>query len=633
MKSIIRLFKAVPIASKVWKEQKDFSNVLLKATIEKGFIFTPEVAYNYSEKQLLEIIKLVETEVGLTGAQMNSSFHKSWAKVKDSTMFQLVIEQIIHYITTYGFEYLGIYNKNTVYIPDEQLKIPELKDGITLTVIKGYTKPELKSKLLDLLNTGIALGEDTIKDVVDVALFTEVNETEIEQVRNKETKAILYDYLGKVPENPIEFLRFMVYKSTDKTLLIKNKSTFEEIKSKKNINVLRYFIQYRQKHGLEPLAQIFFRFKPLFLAFKTNSGMKPIINRIRKLADVHHVPMKEDYLNSITAKITKGELIDGEELKKELAKVNTFRKVRLAYALNYRTNDVDSILYKIRNGKGYAKDFSFDDKDSAKEILDRIVMHSIIDDVKRNVNGKKIYIPENIVYALPTTEKQFTGDFPSGTYITMPKDMIFGVHWDNIDDHRIDLDLSLISPTSGKIGWDVSYRTEERDIMFSGDLTDAPAPNGASELFYVSKQSNSIAIMLVNYYNYDEDVEVPFKILVARKGSAGFKQHYMVNPNELLCVAKSKINQKQKILGIAVALPKECRFYFSEVNIGRSITSSNNKYTEQSRKYLYNFYTNAISLNEVLRLAGAEMVADKADADIDLSPETLEKDKIINLLR
>jgi len=238
------------------------------------------VVYNYSERELVELITKIEKEVGLTGKQMNSSFHKSWTKIRDSSMFQLVIEQIFHYITTYGYERLGIYDKDSVYIPNEQLDVPELEGGITLTIIKGYTKKELKQKLLDLLNRGIALGEDTIKDVVDVALFVDINEDEIEQVRNKETKVILYDYLGKFPEIPVEFLRFVVYKSTKQTLLIKNKDLIEKIKSEQNIDVLRLFRQYRDKYGLDVLAQIFFRFKPLFLAFKTNSGLKPIINRI-----------------------------------------------------------------------------------------------------------------------------------------------------------------------------------------------------------------------------------------------------------------------------------------------------------------------------------------------------------------
>jgi len=548
-------------------------------------------------------------------------------------MFQLVIEQLFHYITTYGYEYLGIYDKDSVYIPNEKLEIPKLKNGITLTVIKGYTKKELKEKLLELLKRGIALKEDTIKDVVDVALLVDISDKEIERIRNKETKAILYDYLGKFPENPIEFLRFVIYKSTKKTLLIKDKETIEKIKSEQNIDVLRLFRKYRDEYGLERLAEIFFRFKPLFLAFKTNSGLKPIINKIRKLANAHHIPMKRDFLNDVTRKIKNKERLPEWVLKKELERVNVFRKIRLAYALNFRTRDVDSILYKIRNGKGYATDFSFDNKDEAKRIYD-IVLEFIIKDIACNVKGKRIYIPENIVYSLPATEKQFTGNIPSGSYVVIPKDMIVGVHWNNVKDNRIDLDLSMINPKVGKIGWDSAYRNDEKTILFSGDLTDA-SKDGASELFYVAKQTNQSFIILINYYNFSENIEVPFKILVATKDDKQFTEmgHYMVNPNNVVCISKTKINKRQKMLGLIDLSPNECRFYFSEINIGKGISARGKKYVENSRRYLYDFCTNAISLNDILVLAGAKIIIERDNADIDLSPENLEKDTIISLLK
>jgi len=625
MKSTIRLFKALPISS---KRRKKCSDRLLRLTIEKGFIFSPTVVYNYSEIELIRLIGILEKEIGLSGKQMNSTFHKSWTKVRDSPLFQLVVEQLLHYITTYGFERMGIYSKDSVYIPNEELEVPELDEGITLTVIKGYTKKELKKKLLDLLIQGIALSEDTIKDVVDVALYVDFNEEDIEKIRNRETKIVLYDYLGKFPEHPIEFLRFIVYKSTKGTLLIKDNTTIEKIKSEQNIDVLRLFREYRDKYGLKILAQIFFRYKPLFLAFKTNSGLKPIINKIRRLADIHHIPMKEDYLNCVTAKIKNGKVIVEQELKDALKKVNTFRKIRLAYALNFRTKDVDSILYKIRNGKGYATDFSFDNKEEARRVFD-IVLESIVEDVKKNVNGKRIYIPENIVYALPATEKQFTGNFPSGTCITVPKDLIVGVHWNDVDWHRVDLDLSLLSVKTGKIGWDSSYRTEDRTILFSGDMTDAGGSNGATELFYIQKQIDNSLIVLVNYFNFNKEIKVPFKILMAKEHPVS--KRFTVNPNNILCVAKSKVTMRQKILGLIVTSPDESKFYFSEINIGRSITSSGNEYTKHSRKYLFNYYTNTISLNQVLEQAGAEIVRSKDNVDIDLSPENLEKDKIIML--
>jgi hypothetical protein len=57
------------------------------------------------------------------------------------------------------------------------------------------------------------------------------------------------------------------------------------------------------------------------------------------------------------------------------------------------------------------------------------------------------------------------------------------------------------------------------------------------------------------------------------------------------------------------------------------------KYVANSRKYLFHFYENAISLNEVLKKAGAKLVHDKEKCDIDLSPEVISKDSIINLLK
>jgi len=247
------------------------------------------------------------------------------------------------------------------------------------------------------------------------------------------------------------------------------------------------------------------------------------------------------------------------------------------------------------------------------------------------VAGKRIYIPDHIHYALPATEKQFTGNFPSGTYVSIPKDIIFGINWGNVKGHVIDLDLSLISPTEGKIGWDASYKTE--NILFSGDITDARGPNGATELFYVKRQKKEAQILFVNYYNFEEKVEVPFKIIVAQERVSNWGENYMVNPNNLIAVSNSKIIQKEKILGLLVTTFDECKFYFTETSVGTSITSSSSPVAEHSRKYLFGFYENAIDLKDILIKAGAKIVDKKDGGDIDLSPEGLAKDSILNLLR
>ncbi len=214
----------------------------------------------------------------------------------------------------------------------------------------------------------------------------------------------------------------------------------------------------------------------------------------------------------------------------------------MAYALHYRTQRPDSILYKIRNGKGYATSFNLNQGDY--QTIKKIVVDSIIKDISKNVKGKKIFIPDYITYALPATEKQFTGYFPSGTCITIPKDMIFGINWENVGKQRIDLDLSLVN-SDIKVGWDAYYRTKNREIMFSGDMTSAPPPYGATELFYVKRQALNSYILFVNFYNFRKEVDVPLKIIIAHENPRNFGKNYMVNPNNVLAIAKTTINQKE----------------------------------------------------------------------------------------
>lgn len=654
MESTIKLFKAVPV-TRSNKNKKPTSLAVamcLEKTAKYGFVLAPEVISNYSNTD--ELIKKVVSILGLSSAQMNSSFHKSWKKIRDSNLETLIVEQLAHYMTTYGRENHGeyaeekglqwgisnlpnkianlkdfIYNDvNYVYIPNEVLNIPKTDlETIKLTIIKGYTPEELQEKLLKLLESGIALKEETIKSAVEVALFLGL--TDFERVKNKEVKAALYDFSGLIPENPIEFLRFVIYKATSKTLLIKSKEVIKELESCNNLNITKLFMEYEKQYGLEELSTIFYRFKPIFLALRTNVKMKKIVNKLRRLAVKNHQPMAEDYLNTVTNRISKNNLFNYEELAVALNKANTFRKIRLAYALQYRTNEnVESILYRIRNGKGYATEFTFGAKENAQAVLN-VVLDSIADDVRKNVKGKSIFIPSFIDYSLPATEKMFTGYFPSGTSVSVPKDMVLGIYWNNIDGNRIDLDFSLLE-NGNKIGWNGYWNFNTGDILYSGDQTDAT--HGASEIFYVKKQVEKSFIVMVNLYNHGySDEAVPFKLFV---GSEAMKDttKYMVNQNTIIASTEDKITKNQKTVGLLTTSKNGSKFYYAESMLGVSRASRNSNTSEHIRKYLTDFYTNSISLEEILIRAGAKMVTTQEKADINLSPEVLEKDTIINLL-
>ncbi len=639
MRSTIRLFKCVPVkdATKI-DVDTGMQARFLEETIQHGFVLAPQILANYTERELEAVIATVVDEIGLSGVQLNSSFHKSWIKIHDAPINQLVMEQLVHYFTTYGFERRGIYDKDSVYIPRESLAIPEIsgfEDGLPLTVIKGWPKDEIMDRLMDLLASGIALKDSTLEDVVNVAIYLDVDETQISRVKNKEARVMLYDHLDKIPGDPVEFLRLVLYKATKKTLLIKSDKVIKDIKASANLQLVKSFQKYDDEHGFKKLAGIFNRFKPLFLAFKTNAKLKQQVNVISKLSKKHHVPMPEDYLNQVTARMKKGIEIVPSELQAHLAKVNVFRKARLAYALKFREEDPVSIMYKVRNGTAFSKEFKFPEPNVVQRVLE-MVIGSIVSDL-RHLAGKKIYIPGNIVYALPSTEKQFTGDIPSGSFVDVDGAMIAGVHWQNVDTHRVDLDLSLLNAGS-KIGWDGAYRDMQGEggILFSGDMTDA-SDEGAAEMFYITRQDAGNYILSLNYYNREKDVQVPFTIFVATSEQLDYlPSDHVVNPNSIVCKAVSKMDRSQKVLGLMAITDRYTRFHFSEAYIGNTASVQSKDYMRHALNYFTSFYTNPVSLNDILQQAGAIIITNKerrGECDVDLSLENVDKGTFLNILK
>ncbi len=143
------------------KTLKLFNAVLKKESVdppfvsEQGYVIEPGALWD--KKRIVEYYRQEQ----LSGNDLNKTFHKSWKKIKDSSRFELFIHQIVHYITTYGTGFQG-----EIYIPDEVLKVPDLK--LTFKVIKAYTKEEMTDKCLSLFQSGIALQEETINDVLTV---------------------------------------------------------------------------------------------------------------------------------------------------------------------------------------------------------------------------------------------------------------------------------------------------------------------------------------------------------------------------------------------------------------------------------------------------------------------------------
>jgi hypothetical protein len=398
--STLRLFNAIQVND---KNNNYFDESIFKRTIQNGYILDSAI---HSTDTLLN---KVEKIVGISGEKANASFHKSWKVIKDSSIEALVIQQIIHYFTTYGFESMGIYGKDFVYIPHEKLELPEITEDIKLTFVKAMTSEEISESIV-MLGSKIALSKETLEDIMVIIKTNEYDAQFIKKIGNRELKSLLYEFYDILPDEPVEYLRYVITKITGETLLIKNKYLIELIK-KSDYQMLDSFLENAPKN----LASIFFRYKPLFLAMKSISHNKTFFNHLRKNANYMHIPLSTDYLGDITNQI-KNNKLDLHTLYEHLENVNIYRKIRLAYALNFRLYCKDSIVYKVRNGRGWTTDFSWDT--NANNVVDdalNIVLDSIANDMVDNVYGKVIYIPENIHYTLPATEKQFSGFLPSNS--------------------------------------------------------------------------------------------------------------------------------------------------------------------------------------------------------------------------
>ena len=208
--------------------------------------------------------------------------------------------------------------------------------------------------------------------------------------------------------------------------------------------------------------------------------------------------------------------------------------------------------------------------------------------------------------------------------------MVVGVHWLNTE-KRVDLDLSLTTLQSN-IGWDSLYRNKSREILFSGDVTDAPGPKGASELFYIGTSDTTSWLLSLNYYNHRLGDECPFKLFVAQSSPENIKKNYMVDPNKIVVASNSSLDKKQTLLGIVKINEQSKRFYFVQTGLKQCVSYHGSEYSDYTRKFFLDYYTNTVTLNEILELAGAKIVDEMAEGVIDLSPEAVDRTTFINLL-
>lgn len=611
-KSVLYLFKSVlPIETKA---KANYLDLLLE-----GVYIMPE-ARQYLDVRLKNFCIM---SFGNNVIHYNrTALFESFKDVDNSKVEQLLVDQLDHYLSVYTqteeFSNKAI-NSSLVHVPVKSETYECEPYIFNATIISMIMEEELIERVKALLSSGIALNTATQESLVNIFKAYK-NKFNIDDIKNKEFLMYACKELDLVPKKAEQLLRYCIYRLTANPMVInsarKRKNLFNQVHCHASIinSILK---QYTKENGVEPIARQFNRYRKLWIILKhAGKDAATIINRARKLSDKLNRPHKFQVLDCINDKN-----IDIEDVKKELEKVTVFKKFSLLNAIyNAKSNDK---MYVIRNGRTYSTTKEHTSKASFK--IKNLIFNSIKKDIGKNIKGKRFYIPEGIMYAVPTSQKNFIDNIPMYTRYKMDKNSIIGIHWTNSKDGRVDLDLHYTSKYI-HVGWNSRFNSQEK-ISFTGDLTDAPAPKGATEAFYIKDTlKDDFGMISVNNYSGNPDL---FELFI---GSDPEKKIYdrngIMNAENLAFkfTGLSMNNDNEKCFGIIDSQEDSREFIFIDNSSGFDRVPSYSAQKEVMLSAIRSMAKNRLYLNELIEKLGGEIILDKESADYDLSINSLAKD-------
>lgn len=577
--------------------------------LEYGLFVEPRARWAMTEINEFAVKHMIDRKT------LNKTFHNSWDKISNSSRLELLIDQICHYLSTYGSS-----DKENVYFPLERLEIPEVSGELRLKTIKALSKNHINKKCLDMLASGIAMSKETVEDVLTLLSMNNYNWTGGEVVKNKEAMVMLADLYGVFPNNPDDALRYVVYKITKDTLFVKNTQTVSSIIGASEFDIKPVF----EHVGLSEMSKIFNRNKKIFMALKKNSKKlnATTINKISKLSKYHHEPMPENPLNSVLKyDFTTGEYDHWLDNATPFA-LN--RALSYLYATNSRDGkSPEYCTYRIRNGKSWVK---YDGRMHDSEHVSRNFMY-LLQYMKSRMGhmfkGKTFYIPDNVEYPLPVSEKNFVGSVPTFTKF-LGKNIMAGVYWENAGG-ATDIDISGLNVT-GKVGWNSSYKQGHGSLMYSGDIT--YAPDGAVE-YLRAEGTVSPSLVMSSVFSGDSDCD--YRIVVG-ESEDDLGVDYMMDINNLIYHANVSSVQKQTIIGL-IEPQDNGLTSFTVMNLGSGNISVSG-YHGSSTYFLSALCSQAESvmpLRELISRLGGNFVDNAEDADVSLSLQDIEKSTFVEL--
>ena len=546
---------------------------------------------------------------GYNNEAFNRTLIESFAAVANMSREEFYSTQILHYLTTYGT------NFTTPFVVGERTFTPEETKALKITIIRAESASRSLERINELFATTVAPKAQNIHYYRALAPLTTIAP---EEVKSRELMIMMCAERDIKPSDPETLFRYLVYRATKETLIIKNKNLINIIKraARNNIELINSLTEDEMK----ALASIFYRYKPLFLAFKTPETAS-VINKIRRLAVKYHKPQSANTIKNFVN-------LSSEEQTAIIARATNRELIKLYNALAVPSG---TRLFQIRNGKIWVRE----EEKVSLDIFDKIRAATAIGIELRkrlkNYRGMTVYIPRGISYAVPYSEKQFSGVIPWGTAIgATDKENAFtiGVHWVNDpDESGCDLDLHAHTPTR-HFGWNGNYMSGDDDeIIYSGDMTNAPAPKGAAESFYINNVNEPV-ILTLNAFKANKNKQ--FQFFMTEGNDDEMRERATFDASKLISAPLPLAFADKDSLSLGIFNNKTFYVYGGNIAEGAVPSRDYPKFIEA----LLNRMTNTYRF-EALAVALKINIVHEAPKDtpfLDLSPEALTVNTLLDFV-
>ena len=533
-----------------------------------------------------ETFNVLDKLYGFDMQAANSTFYASMQERLQLTIGEFLLDRDVHY--------------ETQQIPNDILSdvvnsfTSELK-----TIIQVSTKDEIRDALQQLIEQSLAVPSEDVEQLADALEHYGVN---TRLIANRELAIVLNTRKNRAVNDAQLFVTQLHYAITDKSMLIKSDDELKDLEFRLKLNasrrstVVALLNDYLANCGsLDSLALHFRPNRRVWLMLRKHiPELRPIVNGMKRLSDKVHINHAS---TTVLEKDTDYTMVDIYQLIKIL---NYLHEKLLI-------EDGDAQIYRVRNGRAFIKANVGENVDNTRVLME---LTKINNEIARRYKDKDvtIYLPdaekENIAIAMPTSVKNFIGQYPMYTVVRAPKPCKIGMYWTK----NTDMDLHVDTFDREHIGY--YSHSNQYDIKYSGDMTCTNSTGMAAEMMLVNDDV-AHTYSINPYSNRDCDVT----LFVGTTSIPNLRNsNVAIEPKEVIFSSKHHIDNDR---GFAFGTYMNGLFILTNFKIGGRVPDEVNQ--SQMSALVLRKASSMLDLVEFSKITGIPIVNQKQENSIDFS--------------